>query len=108
MDERVAKYVADDAYSVGPYVLNGGEVGAMAMIEAVSRFLPGFLGKAESLEEVAGSHAAYARPPEFVPDLRGLRALRRSKTPKRWTVPTVLRSGDHEAIKRFRGQTPQP
>ncbi|MDP3948866.1 MAG: tRNA (guanosine(37)-N1)-methyltransferase TrmD [bacterium] len=92
VDERVAKYIADEEISIGNYVLNGGELAAMVLIETVSRFLPGFLGKMESLEEIKGSYAAYTRPAEFVP----------KKGTKPWRVPKVLLSGHHYKIKEFR------
>ncbi|OGZ01187.1 MAG: tRNA (guanosine(37)-N1)-methyltransferase TrmD [Candidatus Liptonbacteria bacterium RIFCSPLOWO2_01_FULL_45_15] len=92
VDERVAKYIADEEISIGNYVLNGGELAAMVLMETVSRFLPGFLGKMESLEEIKGSYAAYTRPAEFVP----------KKGIKPWRVPKVLLSGHHYKIKEFR------
>lgn len=94
VDERVAKYVADEEISIGDYVLSGGELPAMTLIEAVSRFLPGFLGKRESLEEIKGSFPSYTRPAEFSPK-RGLK----------WVVPKVLRSGHHKNILKWRRQT---
>ncbi|MFA6007002.1 MAG: tRNA (guanosine(37)-N1)-methyltransferase TrmD [Candidatus Paceibacterota bacterium] len=51
IDQRVADYLADEEISIGPYVLNGGEVAAMVVIEAVARLLPGVLGNEESLKE---------------------------------------------------------
>jgi tRNA (guanine37-N1)-methyltransferase len=92
VDERVRSMVHEQV-SLGDFVLNGGEVAAMAIIEAVSRLLPGVLGNAESLREE--SHAAglleypqYTRP-------RSFRAM---------DVPAVLVSGDHAAVARFRRQ----
>ena len=90
VDERVRAMV-DEQLSLGDFVLNGGEVAAMAVIEAVSRLVPGVLGNAESLSEE--SHSAglleyphYTRPRVF----RGV------------DVPAVLLSGDHAAITRWR------
>src|SRR3989338_6637641 len=57
VDERVAKYVADEIISVGDYVLNGGEVAAMAVIESVSRQLPNFMHDADSASK--DDHAQY-------------------------------------------------
>ena len=91
VDERVAKYVADEEISIGDYVLSGGELPAMILIEAVSRFLPGFLGKYESLEEVKGSYPVYTRPEIFKSD-------KKHKLP----VPKVLLSGDHKKIEEWR------
>lgn len=95
-DERVHDDLASDAISLGPFVLAGGEVAAMAVIDAVGRRLPGALGNAASLEgesfsEALGGgleHPHYTRPAEF----RGRR------------VPDVLLSGDHGAIARWRAE----
>ncbi len=101
VDERVAKYIADEEISIGDYVLNGGEVAAMALMEAVSRFLPGFLGKTESLEEIKGHYATYTRPAEFVPDVSSRKKFF-PRTPRKWSVPSVLMSGHHEKINKLR------
>ena len=91
VDERVAQHLADQELSVGDYVLAGGELPAMVVIEAVSRFLPGVVGNAASL--ASESHAEglleypqYTRPADF----RGHR------------VPDVLLSGDHGEVERWR------
>lgn len=91
VDERVAEHIADEEISVGDYVLSGGELPALVLMEAVSRFLPGFLGKRESLEEVKGSYPVYTRPEMFSPR-KGIR----------WKVPGVLLSGNHERITAWR------
>jgi tRNA (guanine37-N1)-methyltransferase len=91
IDERVREHLVADEISIGDYVLTGGELAAMIVVDATSRFLPGVLGGEEStLEE---SHSAglleyphYTRPPEF----RG------------WRVPDVLLSGNHAEIARWR------
>jgi tRNA (guanine37-N1)-methyltransferase len=95
-DHRVHEHVATEALSLGPYVVSGGEVGAMVVIDAVSRHLEGALGAAESAAvdsfspALAGGieHPHYTRPPEF----RG------------WRVPDVLLSGNHGAIARWRAE----
>ncbi len=92
VDERVAEHIADEEISIGDYVLNGGELASMVLIETVSRFLPGFLGKIESLEEIKGSYPAYTRPAEFVA----------KKGIKPWNVPKILISGHHEKIAKLR------
>lgn len=99
-DHRITKFV-DERVSVGPYVLNGGEVPAMAIVEAVARLVPGFVGKAESLKEETFAqqvghwslgighfveYPQYTRPEEF----------------KEMKVPKVLLSGDHKKIKEWR------
>jgi tRNA (guanine37-N1)-methyltransferase len=91
VDERVAEHIADEEVSVGDYVLSGGEIPALALMEAVSRHIPGFLGKEESLEEVNGSFPTYTRPEIFAP-AKG----------KKWSVPPVLLSGDHKNIAAWR------
>jgi tRNA (guanine37-N1)-methyltransferase len=91
VDERVANYVADEEISVGDYILSGGELPALVLMESVSRFLPGFLGKEGSLEEANGSFPTYTRPDVFVP-----------KKGERWPVPNILLSGDHKKIAAWR------
>jgi tRNA (guanine37-N1)-methyltransferase len=90
VDERVREFV-DEEISLGDFVLLGGEVAAMAILEAVIRLLPGVLGNETSAEDeshVRGllEYPQYTRPAEF----RGL------------VVPEVLRSGDHGKVARFR------
>jgi tRNA (guanine-N1)-methyltransferase len=89
-DERI-RSLADEEVSLGDFVLTGGELPAMVIINGVIRLLPGTVGTAESLEHESHSdllleHPHYTRPPEF----RGM------------AVPEVLRSGDHGAIARWR------
>ncbi len=91
VDERVARYIADEEVSVGDYVLSGGEIPALALMEAVSRHVPGFVGKEESLEEVNGSFPTYTRPEAFSPG-KG----------RAWKVPEVLLSGNHKKIAEWR------
>lgn len=86
VDERVAEHLADEEISVGPFVLTGGELPAMIMVDAISRHIPGVLGKKESLEEIHGSFPQYTRPEIF----------------KKWKVPPVLLSGDHKKIQDWR------
>jgi tRNA (guanine37-N1)-methyltransferase len=91
VDERVTEHIADEAISIGDYVLSGGELPALVLMEAVSRQLPGFLGKEESLEEINGSFPTYTRPEIFKP-----------AKDRRWKVPPVLLSGDHKKIGEWR------
>ncbi len=88
VDERVANYIADEVVSVGPYVLNGGEVAAMAAIEAVARLIPGFMHDAES--QTKEDHSQYAKPEVFTLGKKKLR------------VPKVLLSGDHAKVADWR------
>jgi tRNA (guanine37-N1)-methyltransferase len=91
VDQRVADNLVDGELSVGDFVLAGGELAALAVLEAVARLLPGVLGNETSIEEesfVSGllEYPQYTRPAEY----RG------------WAVPDVLLSGDHERIRRWR------
>lgn len=88
VDERVAKHIADEEVSVGDYVLSGGEIPAMVLVEAVSRFVPSFLGKYESLEDVKGYYPTYTRPEVF----------------NKWKVPKELLSGNHKEIEEWRSK----
>ncbi len=90
IDERVRTLV-DQEISIGDYVLTGGELAAMVVVEAVARLLPGVLGNPESLEQESFSenlleYPQYTRPEEF----RGMR------------VPEVLLSGDHAKVRKWR------
>ncbi|MDD4931253.1 MAG: tRNA (guanosine(37)-N1)-methyltransferase TrmD [Candidatus Colwellbacteria bacterium] len=93
VDERVVEHIADEKISVGDYVLAGGEIPAMILVEAVSRFIPGVLGKYESLETIKGSYPVYTRPEVFEPE-KG----------KKWRVPKVLMGGDHAKINEWRAK----
>jgi tRNA (guanine37-N1)-methyltransferase len=84
VDERVALHLADEELSIGDYVLAGGEAGALVVVDAVARLVPGVVGTPESITQ--GSFPQYTRPADF----RG------------HTVPEVLLSGDHGAIERWR------
>ena len=91
-DERI-RSLAHEEVSIGDFVLTGGELPAMTIINGVVRLLPGTVGTAASLEEESHSallleHPQYTRPAEF----RGME------------VPAVLRSGDHGAIARWRAE----
>lgn len=93
LDERVLEAVVDEEISVGDYVLSGGELPAMVVIEAVSRQIPGVVGQAGSVVQDSFrsgllDHPHYTRPPEF----------------EGRPVPEVLLSGDHAAIVRWRRQ----
>jgi tRNA (guanine37-N1)-methyltransferase len=91
VDVRVAKILKAEEVSVGPYVLTGGEVPALAIIDAASRHIPGVLGKIESLEEGrVASHDVYTRPE--ILEHKG----------KKHRVPKVLLSGNHKDIDAYR------
>jgi tRNA (guanine37-N1)-methyltransferase len=91
VDARVADHLCDGELSIGDYVLAGGEVAALVVIEAVGRLVPGVMGNATSADEESFGeglleHPQYTRPASF----RG------------WEVPEVLRSGDHAKVARWR------
>ena len=91
VDERVAEGLRAEEISIGDYVLSGGELPALVLIEAVTRLIPGVIGREESherdsFEDGLLDHPHYTRPAEF----RGM------------AVPEVLRSGDHAAVERWR------
>ena len=90
-DERVAQHVVDRELSIGNYIVHGGEVAAMVIIESVSRLLPGVVGKEESIVQESFSEFLLDYPHYTKPALcKGLR------------VPKVLLSGDHEKIRKWR------
>jgi len=103
VDERVAKYIVDEEISIGDYVLTGGELPAMIMLDAVSRLVPGVIGKKESLTEESFTiynrrgnikyveYPHYTRPEIFALD-------RKTK----WQAPKVLLSGNHKKIQEWR------
>jgi len=91
IDERVREHLAAEEISIGDYVLSGGELAALVIVEAVARLLPGALGDEEGARDDSHSsglleYPHYTRPPEF----RG------------WRVPDVLLSGNHAELRRWR------
>jgi len=103
-DERVAKHIADEEISIGDFVLSGGELPALVLVEAVSRHIKGVLGKMESLEEIKGSYPVYTRPAVFMPKKarRPKGSGSRPQSASGWKVPPVLLSGDHKKIEKWR------
>ncbi|HLM49453.1 MAG TPA: tRNA (guanosine(37)-N1)-methyltransferase TrmD [Solirubrobacteraceae bacterium] len=93
-DERVVDHLADDAISIGPYVLSGGELGAMVLMDTVLRKLPGALGHADSAVEESFSAALEGHPeyPHYT----------RPASYRGWDVPEVLLSGHHARIREWR------
>jgi len=93
VDERVGKHIADEEISIGDYVLTGGEIPAMVILDAVSRLIPGVIKK-DSLKEESFSaglkeYPQYTRPEIFKP----------GKNKRSWRVPEILLSGHHKKIK---------
>jgi len=96
VDERVRKMVVDESLSIGDYVLTGGELPALVLIDSISRLIPGVLGKEASLDNESFDHnlleyPQYTRPANF----RGEK------------VPNVLLSGNHQAIEKWRKEQSQ-
>lgn len=91
VDERVREHLVDGELSIGDYVLGGGEVAAMVVLEAVGRLVPGVMGNEASADDESFSDGLLEYPHYTRPaDLRG------------WEVPEVLRSGDHGRVARWR------
>jgi len=93
VDERVREHLVTDELSIGDYVLAGGELPAMVLLESIVRLLPGVVGCAESTFDESHSFAMleypqYTRPSKF----------------RAWKVPKVLLSGDHQRIERWRAR----
>lgn len=96
IDERVTEHLATAEISIGDFILSGGEIAAALVVDAVTRYVPGVVGKEESVLRDSFSdpasltqsveHPHYTRPAEF----RG------------WKVPEVLMSGDHDAVRKWR------
>lgn len=91
IDDRIRQQLVDEEISIGDYVLTGGELPAMVIIDAIARMLPGVLGAADAASSdsfYAGllEYPQYTRPREFMG----------------WTVPEILLSGDHGKIERWR------
>ncbi len=92
IDHRVHEHLADEIYSIGPYVLSGGELPVMVVVDSICRLMPGVLGNPESLkeesysEEMALEYPQYTRPAEY----------------NGWKVPEILLSGDHKKIAEWR------
>ncbi len=91
IDDRIREHVIDESISIGDYVLTGGELPAMVIVDAVARMLPGVLGADDAAAHDSFYHGLleypqYTRPREF----------------NGWTVPEVLLSGDHAKIDRWR------
>jgi tRNA (guanine37-N1)-methyltransferase len=94
LDERVVEHLADDAVSIGRYVLSGGELPAMVIADAVLRKLPGALGDEQSALEESYSEAL-ERMPEYP-------QYTRPATYRGWEVPEILASGDHAKVREWR------
>ncbi len=91
IDERIIQLEVDEEWSIGDYVLSGGELGAMVIIDAVTRLLPDVLGHKDSAEQDS-----------FTDNLLDCEHFTRPEVVEGLQVPTVLKSGDHKAIAKWR------
>lgn len=98
VDERVAQNIADEEISIGDYVLTGGEIPAMAVVDSVARLIPGVLGNEESPKDESHSEEGYLEYPQFT----------RPEDFNDWKVPEVLLSGNHKEIEKWRKDNSQP
>jgi tRNA (guanine37-N1)-methyltransferase len=92
VDERVAKYLADEEISIGDFVLTGGEIPAMAVVDSITRLVPGVLGNKESAKNESFSKKGYFEHPQYTKpaDFQG------------WKVPEALLEGNHAEIEKWR------
>ncbi len=92
IDHRVHEHLVDEVFSIGPYVLSGGELPVMVVVDSICRLLPGVLGNPDSLleesysEQMETEYPQYTRPEEY----------------KGWRVPEILLSGHHKKISDWR------
>jgi len=92
VDERVAEHVADEELSIGDFVLTGGEIPAMAVIDSIARLLPGVLGNDQSAEIESHSEEGYLEYPQYS----------KPEEFEGWKVPKVLLGGNHAEIEKWR------
>ena len=92
VDQRVVDHLVDAEIRIGDYVLTGGEPAALAMLDAVTRLVPGVVGNDESLEQESHDQPGFLAHPQYT----------RPEKYKDWQVPEVLLSGNHEKIAEWR------
>ena len=97
VDERVAKHIADKELSIGDYVLMGGELPAIVVIETVARLIPGVLGKKKLLKERITKTKGFIEYPQYTRS-----EIFQPKKGVKWQVPKVLLSGNHKKIEEWR------
>jgi tRNA (guanine37-N1)-methyltransferase len=103
IDERVVELAIDEQLSIGDYVLSGGELAALVVIDAVARFVPGVLGEASSVDDESHS-AGLLEYPHYTRPLKLARAAETGDAaePVTYDVPAILTSGNHAAIAAWR------
>jgi tRNA (guanine37-N1)-methyltransferase len=92
VDERVARHIADEEISIGDYVLTGGEIPAMVVVDSVSRLIPGVLGNIESVKNESHSIDGQLEYPQYT----------KPEVFNGWKTPKVLLSGNHKEIENWR------
>lgn len=92
IDQRVEDNFVDETFSIGNYVLTGGELPALVMTDAIARNIPGVLGAEASLEKESHTEEGYLEYPQYT----------KPETYKKWSVPEILLSGDHKKIEAWR------
>ncbi|HCC83276.1 TPA: tRNA (guanosine(37)-N1)-methyltransferase TrmD [Candidatus Uhrbacteria bacterium] len=100
VDHRVLEYIADEALSIGDYVLTGGELPALVMTDSIVRLIPGVLGNAETLSEESHDTEGFLEYPQYTkPEVY---VMKQGKKNVELSVPPVLLSGNHALIKKWR------
>lgn len=92
IDARVEENLVDETFSIGNYVLTGGELPALVMTDAIARNIPGVLGAEASLEKESHTEEGYLEYPQYT----------KPEKYKKWSVPEILLSGDHKKIEAWR------
>lgn len=92
IDQRVEDNLVDETFSIGNYVLTGGELPALVMTDAIARNIPGVLGAEASLDKESHTEEGYLEYPQYT----------KPETYKKWSVPEILLSGDHKKIETWR------
>jgi tRNA (guanine37-N1)-methyltransferase len=95
VDHRVHENLVDEIISIGDYVLTGGEIPAMVLVDSIIRLIPGVLGKDESSTDESHKEPGYLEYPQYT----------RPENYKGWEVPEVLLSGNHKEIEKWRKKT---
>ena len=102
VDERVAKYIADEEISIGDYVLTGGEIPAMILVDSITRLIPGVLGNPKSLDEESFTQKIQNPKSKIQNLILEYAQYTKPEKYKNWKVPPILLSGNHEKIKKWR------
>ncbi len=101
VDERVAEYIADEEISIGDYVLTGGEIPAMILVDSVTRLIPGVLGNIESLKEESFTKIKNSKL-KIKNSILEYPQFTKPENFEGWKVPDVLLSGNHKEIEKWR------